>query len=41
MKTWTFPRPRRVSLDLWVYRHRVPILVTAGTLVLAILGVVA
>jgi penicillin-binding protein 1B len=41
MKNWTFPRPRRVSLDLWVYRHRVPILVAAGALVLAILGVVA
>ena len=40
MKTWTFPRPKRVSLDLWVYRHRVPILLTAGALVLAILGIV-
>jgi len=41
MKTWTFPRPKRVSLDLWVYRHRVPILAAAGALVLLILGGVA
>ena len=39
-KTWTSPRPKRVSLDLWVYRHRIPILSAAGALVLVILGVV-
>ena len=36
-KSWTSPRPKRVSLHLWVYRHRIPILSVAGALVLAVL----
>jgi penicillin-binding protein 1B len=37
MRTWTSPRPRRVSLHLWVYRHRVPILAAVGGLLLVLL----
>ena len=40
-KTWTSPRPKRVSLHLWVYRHRVPILAALGATVLGGLLVVA
>ena len=39
-KIWTSPRPKRVSLHLWVYRHRVPILAVTGGLVLAGLVVI-
>ena len=41
MRTWTSPRPRRVSLHLWIYRYRVPILALLGGvffLVLTTLG---
>jgi penicillin-binding protein 1B len=38
MRTWTTPRPRRVSLHLWVYRHRVPILAVGGGILLLLLG---
>ncbi len=38
MRTWTSPRPRRVSLHLWVYRYRVPILATLGGLLLLVLA---
>jgi penicillin-binding protein 1B len=41
MKTWTSPRPRRVSLHLWIYRHRIPILVVTALVVFASLGTVA
>jgi len=38
MKTWTSPRPRRVSLHLWIYRRRVAILATlAGSLLAGLL----
>jgi penicillin-binding protein 1B len=40
MKTWTSPRPRRVSLHLWIYRRRVVILAAlAGVLVAGLLVV--
>ncbi|HSS45387.1 MAG TPA: PBP1A family penicillin-binding protein [Thermoanaerobaculia bacterium] len=38
MRTWTSPQPRRVSLHLWVYRHRVAIL--SGLAAVALLGLV-
>ena len=41
MKTWTSPRPRRVSLHLWIYRHRVPILAVTAALVVGSLAAVA
>ncbi len=41
MRTWTAPRPRRVSLHLWVYRHRGTILAGLGAVLLAGLLVVA
>jgi penicillin-binding protein 1B len=34
MKTWTSPRPRRVSLHLWVYRHRLALAASVGGTVL-------
>jgi penicillin-binding protein 1B len=38
--TWTFPRPRRVSLHLWLYRHRVKLIAVFGALLVAgLLGV--
>ncbi len=37
MRTWTSPRPRRVSLHLWVYRYRIPIVATVGGLFLLVL----
>ncbi len=40
-KTWTSPRPRRVSLHLWVYRYRVPILAIVAAVSLASLVTVA
>ncbi len=40
-KTWTSPRPKRVSLHLWVYRHRGAVLAIAGGVVLVSLIVVA
>lgn len=40
MRTWTSPRPRRVSLHLWVYRHRLPILVVAAAVVVTTLATV-
>src|SRR5512143_266389 len=40
MKTWTSPRPRRVSLHLWFYRHRIGLLAVFGTvLVLGLIGI--
>ncbi|MEO8432000.1 MAG: PBP1A family penicillin-binding protein [Acidobacteriota bacterium] len=39
-KIWTSPGPKRVSLHLWVYRHRVAILAAAGGLVLIGLAVI-
>jgi penicillin-binding protein 1B len=41
MKTWTATRPRRVSLHLWIYRYRIPILAVTAAIVLASLGTVA
>ena len=41
MKTWTSPRPRRVSLHLWIYRHRVPILAATAAIVVGSLVAVA
>src|SRR5438445_1664419 len=41
MRTWTSPRPRRVSLHLWVYRHRAPILAGVGGLLLILLVALA
>jgi len=40
MSPWTSPRPRRVSLHLWIYRRRVAVLATlAGVLVAGLLVV--
>ncbi|HEY6931069.1 MAG TPA: PBP1A family penicillin-binding protein [Thermoanaerobaculia bacterium] len=41
MTTWTSPRPRLVSLHLWVFRHRVAILSALGAVLLVGLGGVA
>jgi penicillin-binding protein 1B len=41
MTTWTSPRPRRVSLHLWLYRHRVALISGLATVLLAGLGVIA
>ena len=41
MKTWTSPRPRRVSLHLWLYRHRIALVAVLGTTMLAGLLAVA
>jgi penicillin-binding protein 1B len=35
MRTWTSPRPKRVSLHLWLYRHRLTLAVVLGSLLLA------
>jgi len=40
MKTGTIPR-RRVSLQLWVYRHRLPILLSMGGVLLLLFGALA
>jgi penicillin-binding protein 1B len=40
MTTWTSPRPRLVSLHLWVYRHRVALLAgLGGALLVGLIGV--
>ena len=41
MRTGSAPRRRRVSLQLWVYRHRVVILATVGAVLLSGLAVLA
>ena len=41
LKTWTSPRPRRVSLHLWVYRYRLPILAVAAAVAVGALATVA
>src|SRR6266511_4344268 len=41
MRTGSAPRRRRVSLQLWVYRHRVVILATVGAVLLSSLAVLA
>ena len=41
MTTWTSPRPRLVSLHLWVFRHRVAILSGLGAVLLVGLAGVA
>src|SRR5712691_5285951 len=37
MTTWTSPRPRRVSLHLWAYRHRAAIVACVGGVFLLLL----
>src|SRR5712692_6110276 len=37
MTTWTSPRPRRVSLHLWAYRHRAAIVASVGGVFLLLL----
>lgn len=40
-RTWTSPRPRRVSLHLWLYRHRVALLASLAAVLALGLAVVA